>query len=282
ALLGAALGVQLLLQRGQPPAVPGGGGSGRALAARRLRSGSRVTRAEVDWTARHPEDGPKELAAHDRQLSHGPQVSQEGSPMTCFAVWAPAAERVRLRVNPDPDQGPAADHPLQPGANGWWHVQVPGAGHGTDYGFLLDDDPRLLPDPRSRWQPAGVHGPSRLYGPNGYDWKEDGWTGRQLAGSLIYELHVGTFTAEGTFDAAAERVDPLVRLGVDVVGVVRVNGFKGVHNGGYGGVCWYTVQEPYGGPDGLKRFVDACHGRGLGVVLDVVYNHFGDSGNYLP
>jgi maltooligosyltrehalose trehalohydrolase len=196
--------------------------------------------------------------------------------MVSFAVWAPAAERVRVRLDPD------SEHPMHPAPNGWWQVHVPAASHGSDYSFLLDDDETLLPDPRSRWQPAGVHGPSRLHDPNGYDWKDTGWTGRQLAGSIIYELHVGTFTPEGTFDAAVERLDHLVHLGVDLVELLPVNAFNGPHNWGYDGVCWYAVHEPYGGPDGLKRFVDACHGRGLGVVLDVVYNHLGPSGNYLP
>jgi maltooligosyltrehalose trehalohydrolase len=195
--------------------------------------------------------------------------------MVSFAVWAPEAERVRLRAAEH-------DYPMHAGEGGWWRVQVPGAEYGTDYGFLLDGDGTLLPDPRSRWQPEGVHGPSRLYDQHGYDWKDSGWTGRQLAGSVIYELHVGTFTAEGTFDAAAERLDHLVQLGVDLVEVLPVNAFNGVHNWGYDGVCWYAVHEPYGGPDGFKRFVDACHRRGLGVVLDVVYNHLGPSGNYLP
>jgi maltooligosyltrehalose trehalohydrolase len=202
--------------------------------------------------------------------------------MVSFAVWAPEAERVRLRVRPPGGRHPDADRPMHAAEGGWWRVQVPSARYGSDYGFLLDGDDTLLPDPRSRWQPAGVHGPSRLYDQHAHDWKDAGWTGRQLAGSVIYELHVGTFTGAGTFDAAVERLDHLVRLGVDLVEVLPVNAYNGVRNWGYDGVCWYAVHEPYGGPDGLKRFVDACHGHGLGVVLDVVYNHLGPSGNYLP
>jgi len=204
--------------------------------------------------------------------------------MVSFAVWAPAANRVRLRLRSTghAQSGLDDDQPMHDGAGGWWRLQVPGAGYGTDYGFLLDDDETLLPDPRSRWQPEGVHGPSRLYDQHAHDWKDAGWTGRQLAGSAIYELHIGTFTQEGTFDAAIERLDHLVQVGVDLVEVLPVNAFNGTHNWGYDGVCWYAVHEPYGGPDGFKRFVDACHGRGLGVVLDVVYNHLGPSGNYLP
>jgi maltooligosyltrehalose trehalohydrolase len=196
--------------------------------------------------------------------------------MTEFAVWAPEAARVRLRL---PGAG---DHAMRPGPQGWWRVEVPGTGPGTDYAFLLDDDEQALPDPRSAWQPRGVHGPSRLYDHRAFRWTDRGWTGRQLPGSVLYELHVGTFTPEGTFDAAIGRLDHLVDLGVDLIELLPVNAFNGEHNWGYDGVCWYAPHQPYGGPDGLKRLVDAAHAKGLGVVLDVVYNHFGPSGAYAP
>ncbi|MEV4482900.1 malto-oligosyltrehalose trehalohydrolase [Micromonospora coxensis] len=196
--------------------------------------------------------------------------------MTEFTVWAPEAARVRLRLPGD------TDHEMRPTRQGWWRVEVPGAGPGTDYAFLLDDDDRALPDPRSAWQPEGVHGPSRLYDHSAHRWTDQGWTGRQLPGSVLYELHVGTFTPEGTFDAAIARLDHLVELGVDMIELLPVNAFNGEHNWGYDGVCWYAPHEPYGGPDGLKRFVDAAHAKGLGVILDVVYNHFGPSGAYAP
>jgi maltooligosyltrehalose trehalohydrolase len=188
-----------------------------------------------------------------------------------FRVWAPFAERVRLLVD-----GTRVDMARVEG--GWWHVEHPG----TDYGFLLDDDEEPLPDPRSRWQPDGVHGLSRVYDHAAFTWTDRGWTGRQLPGSVLYELHVGTFTPEGTFDAAIERLDHLVDLGVDLVELLPVNAFNGPHGWGYDGVCWFAPHEPYGGPDGLKRFVDAAHQRGLGVILDAVYNHFGPSGAYAP
>ena len=127
-----------------------------------------------------------------------------------------------------------------------------------------------------------MHGPSRTYDPTTCDWQDGGWTGRQLAGSVVYELHVGTFTSEGTLDAAAQRLDHLVDLGVDFVELMPVNAFNGVHGWGYDGVLWGAVHEPYGGPAAYQRFVDACHQAGLGVIQDVVYNHFGPSGNYLP
>ncbi|MDG4831278.1 malto-oligosyltrehalose trehalohydrolase [Solwaraspora sp. WMMD1047] len=193
-----------------------------------------------------------------------------------FAVWAPAARRVRLRVPGSPDRElPAAD-------GGWWRLPAADAPAGTDYGFLLDDSDQPLPDPRSRWQPHGVHGLSRRYDHAAFEWTDQGWTGRQLAGSVLYELHVGTFTPAGTFDGVIDRLDHLVALGVDLIELLPVNAFNGEHNWGYDGVCWYAPHEPYGGPDGLKRLVDAAHARGLGVILDVVYNHFGPSGAYAP
>jgi maltooligosyltrehalose trehalohydrolase len=195
--------------------------------------------------------------------------------MTTFEVWAPDLQRVRLRALD-------SDHEMAPTDDGVWRVTVPDTGRGTDYAFLLGDDDTPLPDPRSRWQPDGVHGPSRLYDPAAYDWKDDAWTGRQLAGSVLYELHIGTFTPQGTFAAAVDRLDHLAALGVDLIEVMPVNAVNGAHNWGYDGVAWYAVHEPYGGPDGFKQFVDACHQRGIGVVLDVVYNHLGPSGAYLP
>ncbi|WP_431920950.1 malto-oligosyltrehalose trehalohydrolase [Micromonospora wenchangensis] len=196
--------------------------------------------------------------------------------MTEFTVWAPDVARLRLRLPG------VADHDMRAGPDGWWRVEVPDAGPGTDYAFLLDDEDTPLPDPRSAWQPAGVHGPSRRYDHAAFDWTDQGWTGRQLPGSILYELHVGTFTPEGTFDAAIDRLDHLVDLGVDLIELLPVNAFNGEHNWGYDGVCWYAPHEPYGGPDGLKRLVDAAHAKGLGVILDVVYNHFGPSGAYAP
>ena len=115
-----------------------------------------------------------------------------------------------------------------------------------------------------------------------YEWGDGAWTGRPLAGGVVYELHVGTFTPEGTLDAAIGRLGAPGRLGVDFVELLPVNGFNGTHNWGYDGVLWYAVQEKYGGPAAYQRFVDACHQQGLGVIQDVVYNHLGPSGNYLP
>ncbi|MEU4688435.1 malto-oligosyltrehalose trehalohydrolase [Actinoplanes sp. NPDC023714] len=191
--------------------------------------------------------------------------------MTVFEVWAPE-KNVRLVVD-------GREHEMESGDGGWWRLELPS---GTDYGFLLPDQDRPLPDPRSPWQPDGVHGLSRVYDHDAFAWTDQGWTGRQLPGSVLYELHIGTFTPEGTFDAAIAKLDHLVDLGVDLVELLPVNAFNGTYNWGYDGVCWYAPHEAYGGPDGLKRFVDAAHAKGLGVVLDVVYNHFGPSGAYAP
>ncbi|CAB4766823.1 unannotated protein [freshwater metagenome] len=191
-----------------------------------------------------------------------------------FEVWAPRPERVRLLVD-------GATLSMECDESGWWRADVPVAGE-VDYGFLLDDDPTPRPDPRSRRQPDGVHGLSRTYDAAAFAWTDAGWTGRQLAGSVVYELHLGTFTPEGTLDAAIGRLDHLVSIGVDLVELLPVNSFNGTHNWGYDGVGWFAVSETYGGPAAYQRFVDACHARGLGVVQDVVHNHLGPSGNYLP
>ena len=197
-----------------------------------------------------------------------------------FAVWAPHRNRVRLRLGAAEDPEPRVLD-MERGADGWWRTRVDGAGPGTDYAYLLDEDPLPLPDPRSRHQPKGVHAPSRVYDHRAFPWA-CAWAGRPLAGAVVYEMHVGTFTPEGTLDAAVDRLDHLVALGVTHVEVMPVNAFDGTHGWGYDGVLWYAVHEPYGGPDAFKRFVDACHGRGLAVLLDVVHNHLGPSGAHLP
>lgn len=202
--------------------------------------------------------------------------------MAEVAVWAPNAARVRVRIT-DPGQpitDPSVTANLQVAGGGWFRADVPEALPGREYGFLLDDDEQVLPDPRSRRQPHGVHQPSRFYADD-FAWSDADWPGHDLPDSVIYELHIGTFTPAGTFDAAIDRLDHLVELGVTHVEILPVNDFNGEWNWGYDGVLWYAVHEPYGGPDGFKRLVDACHGAGLAVVLDVVYNHLGASGNYL-
>jgi maltooligosyltrehalose trehalohydrolase len=187
-----------------------------------------------------------------------------------YDVWAPDAANVEVVAG-------GRRHAMTPAVRrGWWTAEA----DGEDYGFVVDGE-GPFPDPRSPWQPDGVHGLSRRYDHDRFAWTDGAWRGRPVVGSVLYELHTGTFTPEGTFDAAIERLDHLVGLGVDTVELMPVAAFPGRHGWGYDGVALWAVHDPYGGPDGLKRFVDACHGRGLAVVLDVVYNHLGPSGNYL-
>jgi maltooligosyltrehalose trehalohydrolase len=197
------------------------------------------------------------------------------------SIWAPNAARVRVRITA---RGQANDVAtlanLEPSGDGWFRADIAQALPGREYGFLLDDDEQLLPDPRSRRQPCGVHQLSQFYADD-FAWSDADWPGHDLPDSVIYELHIGTFTPEGTFDAAIDRLEHLVELGVTHVEFLPVNDFNGEWNWGYDGVLWYAVHERYGGPDGFKRLVNACHRAGLAVVLDVVYNHLGPSGNYL-
>ncbi len=193
-----------------------------------------------------------------------------------FPVWAPAAANVEVVID-------GQRHPLVKNREtGWWRAEAPLSASGlVDYGFLVDGN-GPFPDPRSRRQPHGVHELSRDFDAAAFSWSDERWTGRPIPGSVIYELHIGTFTDEGTLDAAAGKLDYLLGLGVDFVELLPVNAFNGIHNWGYDGVLWYAVHEPYGGPEGYQRFVDACHRAGIGVIQDVVYNHLGPSGNYLP
>jgi maltooligosyltrehalose trehalohydrolase len=190
-----------------------------------------------------------------------------------FELWAPNAAAVTLSLD-------GSEHPMVAVGDGWWAASDDLTGN--DYGYLLDGDRVPLPDPRSRRQPESVHGLSRTFDASEFAWTDQRWTGRQLAGRAIYELHLGTFTPGGTLDSAIEKLDHLVSIGVDFVELLPVNGFNGERNWGYDGVLWYAVDETYGGPGAYQRFVDACHARGLAVIQDVVYNHLGPSGNYLP
>ncbi|HYW25792.1 MAG TPA: malto-oligosyltrehalose trehalohydrolase [Terriglobales bacterium] len=189
-----------------------------------------------------------------------------------FRVWAPRAGRVELQLRGERLDMAAAD-------GGWWEREASAAA-GADYGYRLDGgDP--LPDPRSRWQPDGVHGLSRIVDHSAFRWTDRAWRGRRLADVVVYEMHTGTFTTRGTFASAIERLDHLVELGVEAVEVMPVAEFAGDRGWGYDGVDLWAPHHAYGGPDGLKALVDACHARGLAVVLDVVYNHLGPEGSYL-
>ncbi len=195
--------------------------------------------------------------------------------MTSFRVWAPRARRVDLVLRSD------VRHVLNgPDELGWFSVEVEAA-PGDDYAYSLDGgDPR--PDPRSPWQPEGVHGPSRLVDHSAFAWTDDGWDGGvPLAEAVVYELHVDTFSTEATYDGVIPKLDHLVRLGVTAVELLPVVEYPGRWGWGYDGVDLYAPKSGDGGPEGLKRLVDACHAKGLSVIFDVVYNHLGPSGNYL-
>ena len=191
-----------------------------------------------------------------------------------FTVWAPRSLKVAVKI------GDREYLMRGPSERGWWSVGVEEARPGTDYGFLLDDDPKAWPDPRSQWQPHGVHGASRVYDQSVFVWRDQGWQAPPIELAVIYELHVGTFTPKGTFAAAIERLDYLAWLGITHVELMPVAAFPGGQGWGYDGASLFAVTEQYGGPDGLKQLVNACHARGLAVLLDVVYNHFGPVGNY--
>lgn len=207
-------------------------------------------------------------------------------------VWAPSASRVLLHHGPDLN-AQAAMRPVteQAGAaekagaseestdSGWWEAdfELPA---GTEYAFAVDGAPPR-PDPRSLFQPRGPHGPSAVVDLDAFTWTDQAWPGRDVRGAVTYELHVGTFTATGTLDSAIDRLPHLVDLGIDLVELMPLAEAPGTRGWGYDGVNLFSVHHAYGGPHALQRFVDAAHGLGLGVVLDVVYNHLGPSGNYL-
>ena len=193
-----------------------------------------------------------------------------------FSVWAPRAKRVRVRLTS------GAEHQLARGDHGVFEAFADEVRVGADYGFVIDDSDTMLPDPVSRLQPQGVHGPSRVVDPNTFPWTDREWRGVAMRDLVIYELHTGTFTGEGTFASVIPYLRGLRReLGVTAIEIMPVAQFPGTHNWGYDGVDLYAVQNSYGGPDGLKQLVDAAHAEDLAVILDVVYNHVGPEGNYL-
>ena len=193
--------------------------------------------------------------------------------MWTFEVWAPGAGTVEI-------EHAGNRRFMDPAPGGWWRYISADGSAGDRYGFSLDGGP-VRPDPRSPSQPDGVHSLSEVVDHGAFSWRDGEWRGLHLPGSVLYELHVGTFSPEGTFDGAAARLGHLVDLGVGAIEIMPVATFDGSRGWGYDGVSLYAPHPAYGGPDGLKRLVDACHRAGIGVVLDVVYNHLGPSGNYL-
>ena len=193
--------------------------------------------------------------------------------MISFRIWAPNANQVQIKIDRDL-------FGMTPSESGWWFTETPLAKAGIDYAFVLDGGVPV-PDPRSPWQPNGIHGPSRTLDHRAFSWTDQSWQAKPLSSAIFYELHIGTFTSQGTFMAAIEQLDYLVGLGITHIELMPVAGFSGNRGWGYDGVDLYAPHHAYGEPDDLKRLVDACHGRGLAVILDVVYNHVGPAGNYL-
>ncbi len=211
-------------------------------------------------------------------LARGATLLADGA--VRFEVWAPAAEHVTARVLTGPAAG---DHPLEPGDGGVFAVTVAKVGAGADYVYVLHRGTHIVerPDPVSRFQPDGVHGPSRVVDARAFAWHDGGWRGLAMADTVLYELHVGTFTQEGTFDAVVPHLAALRDLGITTIELMPVAQFPGARNWGYDGVDPYAPQSTYGGPEGLRRLVDAAHRAGIAIALDVVYNHLGAEGNYL-
>ena len=194
---------------------------------------------------------------------------------TCgFLVWAPMINQVDVHIL-SPEERIV---PLGKVSRGYHYVVVQRVKPGTRYFYRLDGNTER-PDPASKFQPEGVHGPSQVIDPN-FVWEAPHWSGIPLTHYVLYELHVGTFTAQGAFDAIVPHLDELKDLGITSIEIMPVAQFPGDRNWGYDGVYPFAVQNSYGGPEGLKRLVNACHLRGLAVTLDVVYNHLGPEGNY--
>jgi maltooligosyltrehalose trehalohydrolase len=210
---------------------------------------------------------------HDQPDHLGATPLDDGT--TRFLVWAPDVEQVEVVLE---ESGRTAT--LVPGEQGYHEAVLDDVGPGTRYRLRLDGVQELRNDPASRWQPEGLHGPSAVDDPR-FDWTDEGWVNPTLDRHVLYELHVGTFTPEGTFDAIIPRLADLRDLGVTAIELMPIWQFPGERNWGYDGVLPYAVQHSYGGPAGLRRLVDAAHAAGIAVVLDVVYNHFGPEGNHL-
>lgn len=208
-----------------------------------------------------------------RRLAQGAEVVPTG---VNFRVWAPHHGQVEVLIEGDPEA-----RRLSPESDGYWSTLVEGIGAGARYRYRLDGEGSGFPDPVSRFLPEGPHGPSQVIDPRSFIWTDLAWTGVPLAGQILYELHVGTFSPEGDWRGATSRLSALAELGVTVIEVMPVAEFPGRFGWGYDGVAWYAPSRLYGAPDDFRQFVNQAHQRGIGVILDVVYNHFGPDGNYL-
>ncbi len=207
------------------------------------------------------------------KLDMGASPTPEG---VSFRVWAPTATSVEVEVYGHPQEC----HPMQPLGDGTWIAFISGLKSGALYKYHLNGEDSY-PDPYSRSQPEGVHGPSEVVDPEAYTWRDRGWKGLEAKGLVIYECHVGTFTGPGTFDSLIDQLDRLAGLGINAIELMPVAEFSGTRNWGYDGVYLFAPTRNYGGADALKRLVDAAHQKGLGIIMDVVYNHMGPEGNYI-
>ena len=219
-------------------------------------------------------DGQGGAMSCSHRMPFGAEVGADGC--VRFRLFAPAAERVQVAVD-----GREEPLPMQAQGDGWHELLTDAAGVGSRYRFVLPDGLRVA-DPASRFQPNDVHGPSEVIAPGSYLWNDRAWRGRPWTEAVIYELHIGTFSPDGTFRGAIEKLDHLRDLGVTAIEIMPVGDFSGKRGWGYDGVLLYAPQSAYGRPEDLKALVEAAHVRGLMVLLDVVYNHFGPEGNYLP
>jgi maltooligosyltrehalose trehalohydrolase len=227
-------------------------------------------------------DAPPPLRSVTRRLPIGAELQPDGG--VHFRVWAPARQRVTVVVDGESTPLVAESTPMIPDTpeeTGYFSGLVAGARAGSRYQFTLDDESLLLPDPASRWQPDGPHGPSVVVDPARFAWTDADWRGCPLEGQVLYEMHVGTFTPAGTLRAALEQLDELQDVGITVIELMPLAEFPGRFGWGYDGVNWFAPTRLYGEPDDLRAFVDRAHALGMGVILDVVYNHFGPDGNYL-
>jgi len=235
-----------------------------------------ATSVETNRVARRDAGASSDSTSDAWRAERGVVLENGGA---TFTLWAPSATKVVLSVATGDALGEHAMSAVE-GEPGVLFAHLPGVRAGDRYGYRLDGS-EPLPDPASRAQPDGVHGLSEVVDPHAFRWDDEHWPGLALADFLVYELHIGTFTRDGTFDAAAARLPELLAMGVTAVEVMPIASFPGTRNWGYDGVDLYAPQQSYGGPDGFRRFVNAAHALGLAVVLDVVYNHVGPEGNYL-
>jgi malto-oligosyltrehalose trehalohydrolase len=216
----------------------------------------------------------KSVRSRTHAMPFGAEFTEDGT--ASFRLWAPGVQTVYLDL-----PGRREPQNMLRSNDGWHTCEVTGLAAGTRYQFMLPDGTKV-PDPASRYQPEDAKGPSELIDPGSFTWTDDGWAGLPWQQAILYELHIGTFTTEGTFLAAIEKLDHLVELGVTAIEIMPVGDFPGRRNWGYDGVLIYAPDSSYGRPEDLKELVSAAHARGIAVLLDVVYNHFGPDANYLP